>query len=165
MAGAGAPLISRSAANKVMVQKSSTAEHAARTKVSVRAHGTKTRQKVRASKQIAMDKAAIRAEAEQQNMLARRSAQKKQARHDTITGAAKAPFEPRDTISINKSNPVINPILLILFTWAGIVIMYAFITQPSASTGFMLTLKQWVGMIYTAKPMFALNAPTGDTKS
>jgi hypothetical protein len=114
----------------------------------VSAAGQQQQQRVSATRQISLDKAQIR----QDEYNARRAVAKKDARNKAIVGYAKQPFEKHDTVSVKGS--AVQPIMLIIFTWAAIVIMYAMITSPNTSVGFFNSMRNWVGLLYQTKPMF-----------
>jgi hypothetical protein len=168
-----APVVSKSTnrtasaiATHQIKSNTTTAAHQARSRESVKAHGEKQEQRVSASRQIATDKANLRREAEQEKQYAKASQQSRRAvdtqkiqRRSSLVGAAKVPFQPHDTVSINSSNPVINPILLILFTWAAIVVMYALITHPGPTSGFASSMRAWVKLLYQTEPVFTLAKP------
>lgn len=104
-------------------------------------------QRVAAAQQISIDKSQIRHE-ERAIQIADTKRTRRNAR---VTGIATAPFKPTSTVSAPS---VISPILLIIFAWAGIIIMYALITSPNTSSNFFNSMREWVGLLYQTKPMF-----------
>lgn len=138
----------RSIATHAARTRISTTEHAERARISTAEHERRQRSRVRAAEDISFNNAQIRqAEREEQRAYIVR-----RRRKNALTKAATAPLTS-DAKPIN----VAQPIMLILFTWAGIVIMYALITQPSGTSGFLDSLREWVGMLYQTKPMFKLS--------
>lgn len=161
-----APIVSRSTAKAAtaVVSKSkrkppTTGQRNART--ATREYAKRQQHKVATAQQISQNNFQIR-QAEQ----AQRSAvTSKQQRRSKITGVAtdvvKTPFEQHGTINAGHKS-VVNPIMLILFTWAGIVLMYALITSPDATNGFLRSMRTWIGLVYQTKPMFT-SSQTGAT--
>ena len=169
--------LNKSTANTIIKQRSATAEHSKRTARSVRASSTKNKQRIAASRQIALDKAEIRRNERQeaatlklqadQAKASRQSAELQRVKRKTLTGglvkkAAKDTYDVPPAININTKNSVVNPIVLIIFVWAGIVLLYALITTPYGTAGFLDSMRTWVGLIYQTKPMFTTKA-TGTT--
>jgi len=60
-----------------------------------------------------------------------------------IGGAAVAP-----------AKPAINPLLLIVFLWVAILVLYVMITTPGPTTGFFASLRSWIAVIYSPRPLF-----------
>lgn len=137
-----------------------TKQHGIRQQQSVNAFGAKQQHRVASASQIHQDAASIRIAEREYNASQAAKARRRASVNKAFIGAAKAPFEPHDTISAPR-NSVVNPILLIILTWAGIVIMYAMITSPSSSEGFFNSMRNWVGLLYQTKPMFTTDKVTG----
>jgi hypothetical protein len=176
------PVVSRGVANKALSSRIATEEHSKRQARSVRAAGAKQRQRVKASKEISRDKAALRASTEQEREQRREAKaankaagnfQLKQAeqerkdayaqadrRNKRLSSAGKAIYnahaDRHDVVNVpSAAGPVINPLLLILFTWAGILLLYVLITSPAGTAGFLESMRGWISLIYSSSPMFS----------
>jgi hypothetical protein len=140
--------------------RTATAAHRKRETFRTEQHGLREQQRVAAASQIAGNNQQIR----QAAMEAQRSAAAKRQRNSRVLDVASTPFQPQPTVNVGSS---VNPLMLILFTWAGIVLLYVLITSPNATTGFLGSLRTWIGLIYANKPMFSTQVtpatPTGVT--
>jgi len=149
------PVVSRST-NAVATHAAktgiSTQAHAAKAQTSTQAHGVRQQQRVSASRQIAIVRLQVRQAAEaEQYAINRRRAQKSKVT-GIATDVAKAPFKPRGSSA--PRGP--NPLMLILFTMAGVIILYAMITTPTPTSKFFDSLRGWVKLIYTSEPIFSV---------
>ncbi len=125
--------------------------HQARTQASTAAYGARQQHRVAATRQIAVDRQQIRQEAEAQQYAVSSRRKRRAAITGAATDAAKSPFEKHDTYSVGP-----NPIWLILFTMAGVIILYAMITTPASTSGFFESMRVWIKLIYTTDPIFSV---------
>lgn len=117
--------------------------------------------KVLAARQISADKSAdyLARRMAAQDMYAAKD-RRRAVKQRTIRGVSglaeqKSLGKAAGTIA-SPAQPMVNPLLLILFTWAGIIILYTMITQPTHTSAFMNSLKSWVSLLYSTKPMFTV---------
>lgn len=134
--------------------------HQARSQASTAGYAQRQQSRVAASRQIAVDRQEIREAAEANQYAVNTRRKRKSAITGAATDVAKAPFKPRGAGL--PSGP--NPLMLILFTMGGVIILYAMITQPDPTSRFFTSMREWVKLIYTSDPIFSVKIKQEPTK-